>query len=75
MTKLSHLVCGESAKILQIVGDKKTKQRLLQLGLTTGQIVKVLAISSLKKSFLISVRGYTLAIRKSNLDFVDADII
>ena len=71
MTKLSQLNCGESGVILQILGDQKTKQRLLQLGFTSGQIVKILAVSSLKKSFLISVRSYTLAIRKSNLDCVE----
>jgi len=73
MTKLSQLKVGESAKILQITGQQKTKRRLLQLGLTTGQIVKILGISSLKKSYLISIRSYSLAIRKTSLAFVEVE--
>ena len=75
MTKLSDLKVEESAKIVSFFCDKKTKQRLLQLGLTTGQVVKILNISVLKKSYLISVRHYSLAIRKSILEFVDVEKI
>lgn len=73
MTTLSDLKVGESAKIVSVFGNIKIKQRLLQLGLTTGQIVKVLNISSLKKSYLISARGYALAIRKSNLENIGVE--
>ena len=73
MINLSELKVGDSAKIVTIFGNKKIKQRLLQLGLTTGQIVKILSVSVLKKSFLISVRGYALAIRKSNFKNVGVE--
>ena len=68
----------EKAKIgvyFKIVGffesiPLKIKRRLLELGLTKGQKVRVVRKSLLAKAYLIEVRGYTLSIRKSLTSFV-----
>lgn len=75
MIKLSELKQNQSGKIVAINGEKRAKQRLLQLGFSTGQIVRVLGISALKKSFLIGIRNYTLALRKESADLVGVEKI
>ena len=75
MIKLSKLKQNQSAKIVEVDGEKKIKQRLLQLGFTTGQIVRVLGISALKKSFLIGIRNYTLALRKESIELIGVELI
>ncbi len=52
----------------QIVGfsdklEKRDYLRLLELGLTVGQAIKVDYFSMLKKVMLIEVRGYCLSLR------------
>lgn len=70
MHKLSDLKVGERGKILAIDAGTKVKRRLFELGLTGGEEVKILGISMLKKSFLIEVRGYALAVQAQSLKAV-----
>lgn len=70
MQCLSDLKVGEVAEILTVDGTAKVKRRLFDLGLTPQTKVKVLAISMLKKSFLIGVRDYALAVQSKTLKLV-----
>ena len=73
MIKLSELKSGESGRIVKIFGDNKLCKRIMQLGFTVGQTVKVLSISSLKKSYLLSVRSYAIALRKDRIDLIGVE--
>ena len=73
MIKLSELKVGESGKIVQIFYDNKLSKRLMQLGFNVGQTVKILSISSLKKSYLISIRHYAIALRKDCLNLIGVE--
>ena len=42
----------------------KIKRRLLELGFTKGQSVKVVRKSLIGKTFLVELRGYTLTLRQ-----------
>lgn len=46
------------------------KRRLLELGLTPGQNVKVVRKSLLGKTVLVEIRGYMLSLRKDLLSFI-----
>ena len=70
MQCLSDLKVGEVAEILTVDGTAKVKRRLFDLGLTPQTKVKVLAISMLKKSFLIGVRDYALAVQSKTLKLI-----
>ena len=41
----------------------KVRRRLLELGFTRGTLVTLVRASSLKKAYLITLRGYTLSLR------------
>ncbi|MBE7076162.1 MAG: ferrous iron transport protein A [Clostridiales bacterium] len=57
-------------KIEKFLDHSTIVRRFLELGLTVGQKVKVVATSLQKKVFLIEVRGYLLSIRTSLLEKV-----
>ena len=75
MIKLSKLKKGQSGKIISVDADISLKRRLLELGLLKNEIVKILAISPLKNSYLLAIKNYTLALRKSILDGIWVEIV
>jgi len=59
---------GKTLMIDGFLGDiDKINQRLLELGFTQGQRVKIVAKSAMKKAVLLEIRGYLLSIRTSML--------
>ena len=66
MDNLSDAKCGSLYQIKGIsqTAPIKIKRRILELGFTKGQNVKVAGKSFLGKAYLIEVRGFTLTIRK-----------
>lgn len=49
----------------------KIKRRLLELGFTKGQKIKLLRKSLLGKAYLIEIRGYTLTLKKQIATFIE----
>ena len=64
---LDQLGVGQSSKIVKINCEISLKRRLFELGLLIDEYVKVLAKSPFKNTYLLSVKNYTLALRKSIL--------
>jgi len=75
MTRLCDLKKGQYGKILSIEANYKLKRRLLELGLINGEVAKILSISPLKNSYLISIKNYTLALRKSILQSIFVEMV
>ncbi len=46
------------------------KRRLLDLGFTHGQNVRIIGQSLLKKAYLIELRGYILTLRKDIVSYI-----
>ena len=67
---ISNLKVNENGKIIKVISDIHLRRRLYEFGLFAGQLVYVLSISPLKNTFIISVNGYALALRKSILDAI-----
>ena len=57
-------------RVVGVNGQGKETRRLLELGIIAGQPIKILNKSSLKKVFLVEVRGYLLSVRASILKLV-----
>ena len=72
MEKLSKVKRWKYVKLVEI--DEyllpNIKRRMLELGLTTGQKVRVARKSILNKVLLIEIRGYMLSIRKNIADHI-----
>ena len=68
--KLTELTKNQKGLVCSVDGDVFLKRRLLELGFVNGTEVKILHISPLKNTFLVSLRDYTLAIKHQTLQLV-----
>lgn len=66
---LSDLKIGESA-IIDSFMDKEMSLKLLEMGCTPGEIVKLERIAPMGDPIAISVSGYLLSLRKSEASTV-----
>ena len=69
---LAELKIGNEGKIIGFIDDcpTKIKRRLLDLGFTTGERVRLIRKSILGKVVLIEIRGYTLSLQKKITNYV-----
>lgn len=61
---------NKTYRVVGVNGQGKEARRLLELGIIAGQPIKILNKSSLKKVYLVEVRGYLLSVRASILKLV-----
>ena len=52
----------------------RIKRRLLELGFTKGQSVRIIKKSLLGKTVLVQVRGYILSLRKELAELLEVEI-
>ncbi len=71
--KLSELETGRSGKIVKIDSSGAVKRRLLDMGLLTGQVVRVERVAPLGDPVELSVRNFRLSLRRSELETIDVE--
>ena len=73
---LDKLKLGQVAQVERInTQDKVLKRRIMDMGITKGVLITVLKIAPLGDPVAISLRGYTLSIRKSDLAMIEGEIV
>ena len=70
MSNLKKVPCGKSAIVRKIDVQWSLKRRIMDMGITKGVEVTVKKVAPLGDPIEISVRGYSLSLRK-----VDAESI
>ncbi len=68
--RLSELKIGESGQVLNICCDGAIRRRLLDLGLTPTTIVTLKSVAPFNDPLHITLRNYSLSIRKSEANEV-----
>jgi len=69
LQQLSDLKIGESA-IIDSFNDKQMSLKLLEMGCTPGELVKLERIAPMGDPIAISVSGYLLSLRKEEASTV-----
>ncbi len=73
---LSELKIGQTAIVKSInIVNKDIKRHLLDMGLTKGTNVTIKKIAPMGDPIDILLRGYELAIRKSDLKQIEVEVI
>jgi ferrous iron transport protein A len=67
---LSELPIGEIAKVTTISGDTAIAKRLMEMGVVPGVSVKMVNTAPFGCPLEISLRGYHLAIRRSEAETI-----
>ena len=75
MKTLKDVKVGRTAKDVKLHGEGPVKRRIMDMGITKGVIIYVIKMAPLGDPVAISVRGYTLSLRKSDLAMLEGEII
>ncbi|MFA5479437.1 MAG: FeoA family protein [Candidatus Muiribacteriota bacterium] len=70
---LTELKQGERGKILKITGDKMLKQRLMTMGFTQNETVKVDKFAPLGDPVEYVIKNYHISLRKSEAKFIEVE--
>ena len=74
--KLSNLKTNQYAKVLEInIKDQAIKRHLLEMGLTKNVKIRVVNIAPLGDPISIELRGYELALRKSEANCIFVEVM
>ena len=65
MFSLADLREGQSATIVEVSGDDAIAVRLMEMGLTDGERVKLIGFAPMGDPLEITIRGYRLSLRCS----------
>lgn len=71
MNTLTDLPIGEKAKVLSVNGNNQITKRLMEMGVVPGASVRVIKSAPFGDPLEIRVRGYHLAMRKSEASRIE----
>ncbi len=70
-TTLTNLPIGAKAKVVAVNGNNAIIKRLMEMGVVPGASVRVIKSAPFGDPLEIRVRGYHLAMRKSEADAIE----
>ena len=68
---LANLAIGSEAKVTKIIGDSPITRRLMEMGVIPGVAIRVVKTAPFGDPIEIRVRGYSLAMRKSEAEAIE----
>ena len=68
---LTNMPIGESAKVTAVNGDNQITRRLMEMGVVPGASVRMVKSAPFGDPLEVRVRGYHLAMRKSEADQIE----
>lgn len=71
MMNLTDLPAGETAKVTAVNGNNQITRRLMEMGVVPGASVRMVKSAPFGDPLEIRVRGYHLAMRKSEADQIE----
>lgn len=73
---LNNIKRGQKVRVLRINGnDSALKQRLLDMGITSGVTITLNKVAPLGDPICIELRGYRLLVRKDDVRDVEIEVI
>ena len=70
-TTLANLSIGAEAKVVTVAGKTAVSRRLMEMGVVPGVAVKVIKTAPFGDPIQIRVRGYSLAMRRSEAETIE----
>ncbi|HEX8249808.1 MAG TPA: FeoA domain-containing protein [Pyrinomonadaceae bacterium] len=71
ISTLANLTVGTEAKVKNIIGETAVTRRLMEMGVVPGVSVRVVKTAPFGCPLEIRVRGYNLAIRRSEAQAIE----
>ena len=64
MPTLADMSPGQSATIQEVIGDDAIAVRLMEMGLTEGETIRLIGAAPMGDPLEVSIRGYKLSLRR-----------
>ncbi len=64
MRTLADMRPGESTTIVEIIGEDAIAVRLMEMGLTEGETIRMVGSAPMGDPLEVTIRGYKLSLRK-----------
>jgi ferrous iron transport protein A len=71
--KLTNIPIGQSARVLAVNGNSPITKRLMEMGVVPGVSVRVVKSAPFGDPLEIRVRGYNLAMRRSEAQTIEVE--
>ncbi len=71
--KLTNIPIGQSARVLAVNGNSPITKRLMEMGVVPGVSIRVVKSAPFGDPLEIRVRGYNLAMRKSEAQTIEVE--
>lgn len=75
MLSLADLREGQSATVIEVRGDDAIAMRLMEMGLTDGERIKLIGFAPMGDPLEIMIRGYRLSLRCSEAKRVVVELV
>ena len=72
---LRDVQVGQSAKVLKLNGTGPVKRRIMDMGITKGQVIHVIRVAPLGDPMEITVRNYELSVRKADCEMIEVELL
>ncbi len=64
---------GDTVKVVKLNGTGPVKRRIMDMGITKGQLIYVRKVAPLGDPIEITVRNYELSVRKADCEMIDVE--
>ena len=72
---LREVQVGQAAKVVKLNGTGPVKRRIMDMGITKGQVLRVIRVAPLGDPMEITVRNYELSVRKADAEMIEVELV
>lgn len=73
MKTLREAAVGETVRVIRLRGEGAVKRRIMDMGITKGIEIHLVRVAPLGDPIELTVRGYSLSLRKADADMIDVE--
>lgn len=72
---LKEAKIGQTVKVTRLTGTGPVKRRIMDMGITKGQLITVRRVAPLGDPMEVTVRGYELSVRKADCEMIEVELL
>ena len=72
---LREVKVGQTAKVVKLIGTGPVKRRIMDMGITKGQLIHVRKVAPLGDPMEVTVRNYELSVRKADAEMIEVELV
>ena len=73
MNTLKNTPCGETVRVVRLLGEGSVKRHIMDMGITKGASIYVRKVDPLGDPVEVTVRGYELSLRKADAEMIQVE--